>query len=116
MKPPGEGKGVSSAESGSDGSLCGTNSSRGPRLRPHNMRQGRGQRVMQGVWKIRGGRDNMYLKLEKASKQSGLCEAGWNSDRYRWGAKVLNGWRNNMRKSKNNSKKERTQNFSTLNF
>ena len=46
-----------------------------PRLRPHNMRQGRGQRVMQGVWKIRGGRDNMYLKLEKASKQSGLCEA-----------------------------------------
>ena len=87
-----------------------------PRLRPHNMRQGRGQRVMQGVWKIRGGRDNMYLKLEKASKQSGLCEAGWNSDRYRWGTKALNGWRNNMRKSKNNSKKERTQNFSTLDF
>lgn len=58
----------------------------------------------------------MYLELEKASKQSGLCEAGWNSDRYRWGTKALNGWRNNMRKSKNNSEKERTQNFSTLDF
>lgn len=81
--------------------------------RPRNMRQGRGQSVMQGVWKIRG-RNYMYLELGKASKQSGLCEAGWNSGRYRRGTKVLKGWRNNMRKSKNSSKKERTQNFSTL--
>lgn len=58
----------------------------------------------------------MCLELGKASKWRGLCEAGWNSDRYRWGTKVLKRWRNNARKSKNNSKKERTQNFSILDF
>ena len=58
----------------------------------------------------------MYLKLEKASKQSGLCEAGWNSDRYRWGAKVLNGWRNNMRKSKKQQQKGKNSKFQYSQF
>ena len=46
-----------------------------PLARPRNMRQGRGQSVMQGVWKIRG-RNYMYLELERHQSRVGYVRLG----------------------------------------
>lgn len=68
---------------------------------------------MQGVCKIRGGRDNMCLDLGKASKQRGY--GGWvEFDRYRWGTKVLNGWRNNTSEKQKTTAKRKELKISVI--